>query len=129
MVVAEGRYAVTRTESPSVLEDIVGDGCRNAENGRVRVTEAVIRVDICEPPSFVGKLLADSLSTELGLWVVEMPAIDFLLVLEGPVAESIQLLNSPQLAGSGLYEVKNFSRNIVLSKVERDECEVAAAQP
>ena len=127
MVVAEGRYAVTRTEGSGVFEDVIRNGCRHTEDRWVGVTETVVRVDICESPSLVGQLLADTLTAELGLGIVNMPPVDLLLVLERAVTESIKLLHGSQLTCSGLHEVKDLARNIILGEVKRDECEVPTA--
>lgn len=120
--------SVPRPELPGVLEDVVRYLRRNNQESRVGVAESVVLVDGGDPPALVRQLLAYALAPELGSRIVDVPAVDLLLVLQGFVTEGIQLLDGAQLASASLDEVVGFSGDLVVGEVEGNEREVSAAQ-
>jgi hypothetical protein len=80
-----------------------------------------------DPPAFVRQLLTDSLSPKLCFRIVERPASDFSLVLQGLVIKCIKLFDCSKLAGPRFDEIESFAGDFTVCEVECNECEVAAS--
>lgn len=119
-------YAVPRTKVSGIFEDIIRDLGRHNQKRRVCVAEGIILVDCGDSPALVRQLFANSLSSELRLWIVKIPSIHFLFVLKGPMAECIQFFNGTEPASPRPDEIKGFAGDVIVGKVESNKGEIAA---
>ena len=88
-------------------------------------TDLVVVINVRYPPSLRRTLLTDSLPCKLSPRVIQLPTIQLLLL--SVIAESQQLIQTPQLTRALSYRVVHLSSLFVCKELERHECEIATS--